>query len=164
MLINIIHVKLCWIMSNHVTSCQSMSFIPNHVKSGYSWHHSCLSCYHSCSVVIKCVLIGILDKVGWSGGVKKCFQAPPPPPSEQQLRINPRVPDMQTPLIVCSIGSPCKRLDILDAACMLARDRPPVRHGTSARTPRKCSTTNIRCTDTCRDNTVHLRQPATPLL
>jgi hypothetical protein len=27
----------------------------------------------------------------------------------------------------CSIGSPCKRLDILDAACMLARDRPPVR-------------------------------------
>jgi hypothetical protein len=27
----------------------------------------------------------------------------------------------------CSIGSPCKCLDILDAACMLARDRPPVR-------------------------------------
>jgi hypothetical protein len=78
---HVIHDKSCLscqimsFMSNHVESCEIMSHQVIHVKSSHachSSHHSCHSCHHSYSVAIKCVIIGILDKVGVGG--QKVFQ------------------------------------------------------------------------------------------
>jgi hypothetical protein len=98
--------KLVSSMLNHVIpvkschSCQIMSFMSNHVES-------CHSCHHSCSLVIQCVIIGILYKVGWGGvgGSKSAFK-----PSQKQKSTAKRHAHYKWP--ACNLKSAANRQSI----------------------------------------------------
>jgi hypothetical protein len=66
------------IMSDYVIFCQLMLFMSNHgilVKScRHSRRSACQSCHHSCLLVIKCVIGGVVNIVVREGGVKKSIK------------------------------------------------------------------------------------------
>jgi hypothetical protein len=144
-------------MSNHVI----------HVKSCHSCHHSCLSCCHSChtccyschscqvscSLVIKCVIKGIFNKVGWVGCQKVLSR-----PSADSFAVGRRQKDVNSydETILLNLPSLC----VQSIGLMVAVLEPEWQeHKLANKLVKKLIRSNVLCFDPFRHMVATLKVP-----